>query len=129
HSSIIWNGWPDLPPDSITSAIPNPARRASLCTTATLRCDEENSSAKMFITNPARGCIDVLQFHPARRLRPFLDGSLRRGIPKITKPALGPLDDRNAIRVEIFFKAGARDLLPGLEPIQIKVEQSQPTAL
>src|SRR5690348_13866840 len=88
-SSIIENG--PRSPDSTTSAVVSESRVAS--STATLRCPEENSSASIFIDDPALVFVERFDRDSKNRKRDR--------ILNFCKPSLDPFDNRHAIRMEI----------------------------
>src|SRR5579862_1728460 len=94
--------------------------------TATLRCDEENSSAKIFIGNAP--FIFVQCFNP-HSTKPRL-GALDFGLWTLDfiEQSFRPLNHRDPIRPQVFLQPRRQNLLPRFEPIQIEVEERQPPA-
>src|ERR1051325_5133981 len=79
--------------------------------TATLRWEDENSRARRFIGDAARGGIEFLEFYPDH-----IGGSsilrIAYGVFRIFgKPAVNPFDDGDAGGLQVFFEAGGDEYL------------------
>src|ERR1035441_1112952 len=92
------------------------------CTTATLRCGEENSRARIFISNaPFRF---TAHFNPDQAKGVSGTGNsmetLGFGLRTLDfpKPPFGPFDHGHPRRLQIFLEAGGQDLLTSVQPIR-----------
>src|SRR5262245_34679395 len=72
-------------------------------TTATLRCGEENSSARIFIRNSSPGFANDFNCCAPEQ-------SAIRNPQSATRPPLHPFDHCHAVRLQVFFQTGADDL-------------------
>src|SRR5687768_3613469 len=83
---------------------------------ATERSFDENSSARIFIRDGS------LRF----AVRGDVNNDDAAGNRDLVARAVEPLDQGNrALRIEIFFQAGAENLLRSIEPIKVEVKAGQ----
>src|ERR1017187_3072056 len=85
--------------------------------TATLRCGEENSSAKIVINNFSFRLAQDLNFYKNHPARFFFIHHFPR-----------PFNHRHAIRLQEFLQPGGHNLPARFEPVQIQMKQPQPPA-
>src|SRR5215469_5335617 len=111
-SSIMMSGAFASAPDSMISL------SSSLRATATLRCEEENSSAKIFIRNAPLVLIEDFNCDFAEILRWKF----------VIRHSLRPFNDRDTIRFQVFFQSGSENLLRRFEPVQIEMKECEPSA-
>src|SRR5581483_4758872 len=112
--SIMPNAAVQRPPASTASATVSPR------TTATLRCAEENSSARIVINNFPFLVADNFDFH-------LFDFS-RFHFPTSVFEPFSPLDYGDTVRRQKLFDARRRHCLRRFEAIKIQVKQSQASA-
>src|SRR5688572_33125206 len=87
-------------------------------TTATLRRAEENSSARIFITNPSRRLAQ--RFDPNRAIKP----SRRKGRGAACEPALDPFNYNHDGRIiNDLFQPRSDHLAGAIQPVKIEVGQ------
>src|SRR5215472_4342471 len=108
---------------SIVSATAGAAPAFPGWTTATLRWAEESSSAKVFICDAPFLLVENVDSDPTQGVKRWLGSSGTRIRIILSKPSLGPFDDRHTFWTQVFLQTRADNLVPRFESVQIEVEQ------
>src|SRR5690348_4103048 len=87
-------------------------------TIATLRCGEENSSARIFMGNSPFVFTEDFNFHA-----PHI-GHLKC----VVRHSVRPFNHRHAVRSQIILNPSRVNLLFGFETVQIEMKQREPAA-
>src|SRR5438309_9116843 len=106
----------------VSAAIPiGSGRRSSLdAMTAALRRCDENSSAKIFITDLSLVRPEQFNLHSQKMI--WIKS--RASLGSESRPFFGPFDDRNTGRlIKIFLKTRVDDFALALESVKVQMEQ------